>query len=76
MYTGLFSYSEVLWVAEVERTLKEEGVWDEFLKAVKDETGKPWEEVRTSEVMMRPALVKALTVEKPSLLSNQKLILT
>jgi len=63
-------YSEVLWVAEVERTLKEEGVWEEFLKAVKDETGKPWEEVRTTEVMMRPALVKALTVVKPETYPN------
>jgi len=63
-------FSEVLWVAEVERTLKEEGVWEDFVKAVKDETGKTWEEIREKEVMMRPALVKALTVVKPKTYPN------
>jgi hypothetical protein len=63
-------YSEIPWVAEVERTLKEEGIWKEFVKTVKDETGKTWEEVRRTEVMMRPALVKALTVVKPETYPN------
>ena len=63
-------FSEVLWVAEVERTLKEEGVWDDFIKAVKDETGKTWEEIREKEIMMRPALVKALTIVKPETYPN------
>ena len=63
-------FSEVLWVAEVERTLKEEGVWEDFIKAVQDETGKTWEEIREKEVMMRPALVKALTIVKPETYPN------
>jgi len=58
-------FSEILWVAEIERTLKEEGVWEDFLKAIEKESGKSWEEVRETEVVMRPALVKALTVIKP-----------
>jgi len=63
-------FSEILWVAEIECTLKEEGIWKDFLKAIEKETGKSWEEVRETEVMMRPALVKALTVVKPDTYPN------
>lgn len=63
-------YSEIIWVAEIERTLKEEDLWDEFTKAVKEETGKTWEEVRSTEVILRPALVKVLTIVKPNTYPN------
>jgi len=63
-------FSEVLWVAEIERTLQEEGLWKDFIKAIEDETGKPWDELRKKEVMMRPAIIKALTVVKPETYPN------
>lgn len=63
-------FSEVLWVAEIERTLKEDDLWEDFIKAVEDETGKTWGELRRREVMMRPVLVKALTVVKPETYPN------
>jgi len=63
-------YSEIPWVAEIEHNLQQEGLWDEFNKIVKKETGKDWEEIREIEIQMRPILVKALTIIKPDIYPN------
>ena len=57
---------EIPWVAEIERSLKEEGLWDKFEQMVKEETGKPWVQVRRKIWDIRPTLVKVLPKLKPN----------
>lgn len=60
-------FSEVLWLAEIERTLQEEQLWEKFNKVVEEETDKPWHKVRENRINMRPVLIKALTKVKPEI---------
>jgi len=66
-------FSEVPWIAEIEYSLQVEGLWDDFKKIVKEETGKDWDDIREIEVQMRPALVKALTILKPETYPNYEI---
>ena len=59
-------YSDILWVAEIEDNLKDRGLWEAFRKAIKIDTNKDWEEIRKIEVLIRPALVKALVTIDPA----------
>ncbi|MGB9614047.1 MAG: hypothetical protein ACPL3B_00900, partial [Fervidobacterium sp.] len=53
-------FSEVFWVAEIEKMLQERGLWENFLEYVEKETGKPWQQIRRMAAMVGPILAKAL----------------
>jgi hypothetical protein len=53
-------FSEVFWVAEIEKMLKERGLWESFLEYIEKETGKPWQQIRRMAAMVGPILAKAL----------------
>lgn len=53
-------FSENFWIAEVERTLQAQGLWERFLKFVEESEGRPWTEVRRMEVLARSILARAL----------------
>lgn len=57
--------STVPWIAEIERTLRKEGLWDQFLAFVRREEGKEWQESRKMQVKARPILARALTEIDP-----------
>lgn len=53
-------FSDVFWVAEIEKMLQDRGLWDSFLEYVEKETGKSWQEIRRMTAMVGPILAKAL----------------
>jgi biotin operon repressor len=53
-------FSENFWIAEIERTLQTQGMWQEFLKFVEESEGRPWQEVRRMEVLARSILARGL----------------
>ncbi|GFP32077.1 hypothetical protein HKBW3S42_00382 [Candidatus Hakubella thermalkaliphila] len=53
-------FSEVPWVAEVERMMQAEGLWNGFLDFVEKERDKPWPEVRRMQVRARSLLARGL----------------
>ena len=63
-------YSDILWVAAIEDNLKDRGLWEDFKKAIKAETNKEWEDIRKTEILIRPALVKALVTIDPTTYPN------
>jgi len=54
-------FSEIFWVAEVERMLKRKGLLDRFVEFVEKEEGMPWKDVRQTETRVRSALIRGLT---------------
>jgi len=58
-------FSEIFWVAEVERMLKRKGLWESFVKFVEKEEGMPWKDVRQIETRVRSALVRGLPKVDP-----------
>ena len=54
-------FSEIFWVAEVERMLKRKGLLDRFVEFVEKEEGMPWKDVRQTETRVRSALICGLT---------------
>jgi transcription initiation factor IIE alpha subunit len=63
-------YSDILWVAEIEDNLKDRGLWEDFKKAIRADTNKEWEEIRKTEVLIRPAIVRALVTIDPATYPN------
>lgn len=63
-------YSDILWVAAIEDNLKDRGLWEDFKKAIKAETNKEWEDIRKTEVLIRPAIVRALVTIDPTTYPN------
>ncbi|MEM3572818.1 MAG: BREX system P-loop protein BrxC [Nitrososphaeria archaeon] len=53
-------FSDVFWVAEIEKMLQERGLWESFLEYIEKETGKPWQQIRRITAMVGPLLAKAL----------------
>ena len=53
-------FSENFWIAEIERTLQAQGLWQGFLKFVEESEGRPWQEVRRMEVLARSILARGL----------------
>jgi hypothetical protein len=62
--------SDILWVAAIEDNLKDRGFWEDFKKAIKTETNKEWEDIRKTEVLIRPAIVRALVTIDPKTYPN------
>jgi len=58
-------FSEIFWVAEVERMLKRKGLWDSFVDFVEKDEGMPWKDVRQTETRVRSALVRGLARVDP-----------
>lgn len=52
--------SGVGWIAEIERTLKQDGDWDRFLEFVRQEDEREWEELRTIQLRARSILSRVL----------------
>jgi hypothetical protein len=53
-------FSSTLWIADIERQLDDEGIYDEFKKAFEEIEGTPWEDSRAKIKLKRKAFVKAL----------------
>jgi hypothetical protein len=53
-------FSDVFWIAEIEKMLKERGLWENFLEYIEKETGRTWQQVRRMTAMAGPILAKAL----------------
>jgi hypothetical protein len=53
-------FSDVFWIAEIEKMLKERGLWENFLVYIEKETGRTWQQVRRMTAMVGPILAKAL----------------
>jgi hypothetical protein len=58
-------FSEIFWVAEVERMLKRKGLWQRFVDFIEKEERMPWRDVRQIETRVRSALVRGLTKVDP-----------
>jgi hypothetical protein len=53
-------YAGTPWVAEIEKNLEQQELYDEFKSIIERETGTPWEQRRTQGVFVRKDLVNAL----------------
>ena len=60
-------YEKNQWVAELERRLTSDGVFEEFQAAFLKATSKPWKENRDAVLLNRPHIVTALTEVHPKL---------
>lgn len=58
-------FSEIFWVAEIERMLKRRGLWERFKEFVEKEEGMPWEDVRQVETRVRSILIRGLARVDP-----------
>ncbi len=54
-------YSNTLWIAEIERQLDEEGLYEPFKKAFAEIEGKSWEDNRSKVKLKRKSFIKALS---------------
>ena len=63
-------YEKNQWVAELERRLTSEGVFEQFQAAFQKVTNKAWKENRDAVLLHRPHIVKALTDVLPKLSSE------
>lgn len=53
-------YASIPWVARMEQELDSRGIYDEFIQAVEEETGKDWSEARQDAVFVRSDMATAL----------------
>ena len=53
-------YASMPWVAQMEQELESRGVYDDFVDAIDENTGKDWAEVRNEAMFVRPDMKKAL----------------
>jgi len=53
-------YASMPWVAQMEQELESRGVYDDFVDAIEENTGKDWAEVRNEAMFVRPDMKKAL----------------
>ena len=58
-------YAGTPWVAKIEKDLEQQGVYEEFKKIIKDQTGTIWEQRRTQSIFVRKDLIKALVEVQP-----------
>lgn len=58
-------FSRTPWIAEIERYLKQEGLYKSFLKAFQKVSGKPWEEQRQWPLAVREPMAQALAMIDP-----------
>ena len=58
-------YAGTPWVAEIEKDLEQQGLYEEFKSVIEQETGVPWEQRRTQSTFVRKDLVTALTEVYP-----------
>ncbi|EMA55727.1 BREX system P-loop protein BrxC [Halococcus thailandensis] len=53
-------YASMPWVAQMEQELESRDVYDDFMDAIEENTGKDWAEVRNEAMFVRPDMKKAL----------------
>lgn len=53
-------YASMPWVAEMEQELESRGVYDDFVAAIEENTGKEWEEARKDAMFVRSDMETAL----------------
>ncbi|KYD08755.1 BREX system P-loop protein BrxC [Caldibacillus debilis] len=53
-------YSNTLWIADIERQLADEGIYEDFKKVFEEIEGKPWIEERSKIRLKRKSFVQAL----------------
>lgn len=58
-------FSEIFWVAEVERMLRRKGLLESFVDFVEKEEGMPWKDVRQIETRVRSVLTRGLVKVDP-----------
>ena len=58
-------FSEIFWVAEIERMLKRRGLWERFMEFVEKEEGMSWKDVRQIETRVRSTLIRGLARVDP-----------
>jgi len=58
-------FSEIFWVAEVERMLRRKGLLESFVDFVEKEERMPWKDVRQIETRVRSALIRGLVKVDP-----------
>lgn len=67
-----FGYSEIVWIAELEKELEKDNKYEEFKNLIKKETGKEWEELRNQVLRLKPTLYKTLPKIYPELYENEE----
>jgi hypothetical protein len=65
--------SDIPWIAEIERNIKERGLWEKFLGHIREAEGRDWQQVRKTVVRARPTLVKALHAIDPETYTSEEL---
>lgn len=65
-------FARIPWVAEIERTLVQRGLYDAFRDEIQRATGLPWVEVREQPFVARPAIAKALVAVDPTTWSTEE----
>lgn len=53
-------YSRISWIAEIERTIRQRGLWGKFLQFVKEKEGTDWDDLRGVIIRTRPVLARGL----------------
>lgn len=64
-FNKMRGYAETPWVAEVEKNLKREGLYEDFKESIEEITGGRWEEKRTEGLFVTNNIKKALTKVNP-----------
>lgn len=59
-------YSEVFWVAEIEKMMQKRNIWNDFLAFVEDKEGENWIKLRRTQTMARTLLAQGLKELDPS----------
>lgn len=60
VFNQYLGYSPTLWIANIERQLADEGIYDEFVKHFEEIEGKPWAEERARILLKRKSFIEAL----------------
>ncbi|MCT4479108.1 BREX system P-loop protein BrxC [Peribacillus frigoritolerans] len=60
VFNEYLGYSSTLWIANMERQLEEEGIYQDFIKQFEKIDGSPWQEVRARVKLKRKSFISAL----------------
>ena len=60
VFNEYLGYSSTLWIANIERQLEEEGIYQEFVKHFEEIDGSAWQEVRARIKLKRKSFISAL----------------
>ncbi|MFJ7829473.1 BREX system P-loop protein BrxC [Peribacillus sp. NPDC097284] len=60
VFNEYLGYSSTLWIANMERQLEEEGIYQDFIKQFEEIDGSPWKEVRARVKLKRKSFISAL----------------